>query len=155
MIESSKLDKINKYLYYLDYFEKMLESVPPELIKEGKELNAKQVKKYINQLGELKEELTTSILEAMLNSELGSRYGINLPFYYSIENEDDFHLSFEVLLYVQTTFDIERNVIAVNQIAMFMVRYYGEFIIKYGNEKERAFFANNIKLLKINKIIHD
>ena len=155
MIEDNHLDDVYKETYYLNYFYKMLEFIPPELLEEGKKLKEKQVKKYIKQLGELKDELQASVYEIMLDSILGRRYGYHLPFYFNIKNENDFHISFEVLLYIQTKFDLEKNVLAVNQIAMIMVRYYGELIIKYGDEREKAFFVNNIKLLKLNKLIHD
>ena len=143
-----------KEMNFLNFFYNMLDNIPLALINEGKKLKDKEIKKYINQLDEMNEKLKTSIVENMLNSDLGSRYGTYLPFYFDIKDEKDFHRSFEVLLSIQTKFDLEDNPVAVNQLAWFMVKYYGEHIIKYGNDKEKALFVNNIKLLKLSKLIN-
>ena len=136
-------------------FEKMYNEIPRELISEGEKLTNKQIKKYIEQVDEIPKELEVNILENMMKSSFGERYGTYLPFYFHIKDKTDFHLSFAALMFIQMKYDLDRNAVAVNQIAWFMLKKYGILILKYGDEKEKAFFANNIKLLKHNKFIID
>ena len=137
------------------FFEKMYNEIPKELISEGKKLTNKQIEKYIKQIDEIPEKLEVSILEDMLHSDFGQRYGTYLPFYFNIKNESDFHLSFAALMFIQMKYDLDRNIIAVNQTAWFMLKKYGNLITKYGDDKKKAFFVNNIKLLKLNRFIID
>ena len=70
-----------------------------------------------------------------------------------IKNENDFKASYNNLMNAQIKADRTRQVLYVNKLAIFMIKYYGEFILRYGNNREKAVFKNNINLLKMNGII--
>lgn len=120
----------------------------------SKELEQYDIDDYIKQLDEMSDELQIHIFTAMLSGDTARREG-NIPSYREIRNEDDFHISFEALMDVEIMYDSMREVLAVNQCAWYMVKYYGKLVMKYGNNREKAVLNNNIKLLKLNKIISD
>lgn len=70
-----------------------------------------------------------------------------------IKNENDFKASYNNLMNAQIKADRTRQVLYVNKLAIFMIKYYGKFILIYGNNREKMVFKNNINLLKMNGFI--
>ena len=70
-----------------------------------------------------------------------------------IKSKNDFKASFNNLMNAQIKADRTRQVLYVNKLAIFMIKYYGKFILEYGNNREKAVFKNNINLLKMNGFI--
>jgi len=71
-----------------------------------------------------------------------------------INNESDFHESFNALISAMYEADrVRRNVKFVNMLAIFMVKYYGIFIVEWGTLSEKGVFGNCVRLLKMNNIL--
>ena len=71
-----------------------------------------------------------------------------------INNKRDFHESFNALISAMHEADrVRRNVKLVNMLAIFMVKYYGVFIVEWGTLSEKGVFGNCVRLLKMNGLL--
>ena len=70
-----------------------------------------------------------------------------------IRSESDFHNSFDALVSAIYEADRKRYVSIVNMLAIFMVKYYAIYINRYGTMTEKSIFGNNVRLLKMNKVL--
>jgi len=115
-------------------------------------LSQKKIDSYANQLPELSymeyEEIRALFIYT--DDHMYSNYTI-MP--KEIKNKNDFKASFNNLINAQIKADRTRQVLYVNKLAIFMIKYYGKFILVYGNIREQAAFKSNIKLLKMNGFI--
>ena len=116
--------------------------------------NKDKIQKYSNELFEIHHSIKESIHSSMQDTMTGIHEGyIYEP--NEIFNEKTFHDSFDALVEVESDYDRKRNVLKVNQCEHYMVKYYAKHILKYGTNREKAIYYNNVKLLIQNKIINE
>lgn len=111
-------------------------------------INASKVCDYYERLPELPYDILYMIKDLMRSSNGGLAI---MPD--DIRSESDFHNSFDALVSAIYDADRRRNVAMVNMLAIFMVKYYAIYINRYGTMTEKSIFGNNVRLLKMNKVL--
>ncbi len=115
-------------------------------------LTQEDIDSYVKELPEFSYSQYEEVRELFMYTDdhIYSQYTI-MP--KDIRNENDFKASFHNLMNAEMAADKNRQVLYVNKLAIFMIKYYGKYILKYGNNGEKAVFKNNINLLKMNNLL--
>lgn len=110
---------------------------------------------YSEQLEEMSEEVKRECYIALATFTDTARLFGNVKEYKNIENASAYKISIRALIDALYEADRKREIMVVNALAYYMVKYYTKLIIKYGSNAERGVLVNSIKLLKLNGFLKD
>lgn len=107
---------------------------------------------------ELLDDLPCSVIAEckliLSTTSTASFYG-TIKDYNSINNKEDYKIVIQALIDALYDADRKRNVLLVNLLAHYMVKYYTKYIVRYGNFSEKSVLRNMTALLKKNGILKD